>query len=172
MNNIQILIQDQAKVLKSLKLGEIESMELAVDQVTDDFMLYGLRSGLIDELANSFPDPREECEITIKQILSASIAGHYQDMYAMSQSPYALHSPVLLSELGLKVYANTESGQEFATKTLRQLRRQQARSHEVSMLVYAGRYYAVFPAKYLIWLLLGLPKEVQELLKRFNGHSP
>jgi len=90
-------------VLESLKLGEIESMELAVDQITDDFMLYALRSGLIDELASSFPDPREECEITIKQILSASIAGHYQDMYAMSQSPYALHSPVLLAELGLNV---------------------------------------------------------------------
>jgi len=64
-------------------------------------MIYGLRGRLIDELSNSFPDPRKECEITIKQILSASIAGHFQDMYAMSQSPYALHSPTLLAELGL-----------------------------------------------------------------------
>ena len=89
------------RILEDLKKGEIESIELAVDQATDDLMLFGIRIGLIDELANSFPDPREECEITIKQILSASIAGHYQDMYAMSQSPYALHSPVLLAELGL-----------------------------------------------------------------------
>ena len=59
--------------------------------------------GLIDELSNSFPDPRKECEISIKQILSASIAGHFQDMYAISQSPYALHSPTLLAELGLNV---------------------------------------------------------------------
>jgi hypothetical protein len=58
---------------------------------------------LIDELSNSFPDPRKECEISIKQILSASIAGHFQDMYAISQSPYALHSPTLLAELGLNV---------------------------------------------------------------------
>ena len=90
-------------MLKSLQHGEIESIEEAVDQITDDFMIYGLRSGLIDELASSFPDPRKECEISIKQILSASIAGHYQDMYAISQSPYALHSPALLSELGLNV---------------------------------------------------------------------
>jgi hypothetical protein len=103
MHNIQILRQNPEKVLDSLKQGKIEKMELAVDQVTDEFMLYGLRGGLIDELAGSFPDPRKECEITIKQILSASIAGHYQDMYAMSQSPYALHSPVLLGELGLNV---------------------------------------------------------------------
>lgn len=98
MNNIQILIQNQLKVLESLKAGEIDGSEEAVNQITDDFMLYGLRSGLIDELASSFPDPRKECEISIKQI-----ACHYQDMYAMSQSPYALHSPVLLAELGLNV---------------------------------------------------------------------
>lgn len=103
MNNIQILNHNQVRVLESLKLGEIESIEEAVNQVTDDFMIYGIRSGLIDELANSFPDPRKECEISIKQILSASIAGHFQDMYAMSQSPYALHSPALLAELGLNV---------------------------------------------------------------------
>lgn len=88
-------------MLESLNLGVVESIELAVDQITDEFMIYGIRGGLIDELSESFPDPREECEITVKQILSASIAGHFQDMYALSQSPYALHSPVLLAELGL-----------------------------------------------------------------------
>lgn len=103
MNDIQILRQNPSKVLESLKSGEVEKMELSVEQITDEFMIYGLRGGLIDELSNSFPDPREECEITIKQILSASIAGHFQDMYALSQSPYALHSPVLLAELGLNV---------------------------------------------------------------------
>ena len=72
---------------------------------------------------------------------------------------------VLLAYNLRKVYANTESGQEFASKTLRQLRRRQARNHEVSMLVYAGEYYGIFDAKYLIWLLLGFPKEIQELVK-------
>ena len=90
-------------MLESLRLGEVERIEQAVDQITDEFMIYGLRGGLIDELSSSFPDPREEEEITVKQILSASIAGHFQDMYAISQSPYALHSPVLLAELGLNV---------------------------------------------------------------------
>jgi hypothetical protein len=66
-------------------------------------MIYGLRSGLIDELSNTFPDPRKEEEISTKLILSASIAGHFADMYALSQSPYALHSPTLLAELGLNV---------------------------------------------------------------------
>jgi hypothetical protein len=57
-------------------------------------MVYGLGGGLIDALSKSFPDPRKECEITVKQILSASVSGQFQDMYALSQSPYALHSPI------------------------------------------------------------------------------
>jgi hypothetical protein len=108
MHDIQILKQNPKQVLDALKLGKIERMELAVEQITDEFMIYGLRSGLIDELSKSFPDPRKECEITTKQILSASIAGHFQDMYAISQSPYALHSPTLLAELGLNVQVLSE----------------------------------------------------------------
>jgi len=108
MNEIQILERDPRKVLDSLKQGAVESIELAVDQITDEFMIYGLRGGLIDELSSSFPDPRREEEITTKQILTASIAGHFQDMYALRQSPYALHSPVLLAELGLNVKVLTE----------------------------------------------------------------
>ncbi len=103
MRNIEILIQQPRKVLEKLKLGEVDSIEYGVEQITDEFMIYGLRGGLIDELSKSFPDPRKECEITAKQILCASIAGHFQDMYAISRSPYALHSPILLAELGLNV---------------------------------------------------------------------
>ena len=103
MRDIKILNQHPRKVLDKLKLGQVDSIEYGVEQITDEFMIYGLRGGLIDELSKSFPDPRKECEITIKQILSASIAGHFQDMYAMNRSPYALHSPILLAELGLNV---------------------------------------------------------------------
>jgi hypothetical protein len=101
MHDIQILRQHPRNVLESLERGEIERMELAVEQITDEFMVYGLRGGLMDALSKSFPDPRKECEITVKHILSASMSGHFQDMYAISQSPYALHSPTLLAELGL-----------------------------------------------------------------------
>ena len=97
MNEIQILKRNPRKVLESLKLGVVESIELAADQITDDFMIYGLRGGLIDELSSSFPDPRREEEITTKQILSASIAGHFQDMYAISLSSRKWGSVTLCS---------------------------------------------------------------------------
>ena len=101
--HIEILNQRPRKVLDKLKLGQVDSIEYGVEQITDEFMIYGLRGGLIDELSKSFPDPRKECEITAKQILCASVSGHFQDMYSISQSPYALHSSILLAELGLNV---------------------------------------------------------------------
>jgi hypothetical protein len=65
----------------------------------------------------------------------------------------------------MKLYSNTNAGIAFAEKTLRKLRREQSRRHEVSMLVYVEDSYAVFSIEYLIWLLLGLPKEIQNVLK-------
>jgi len=103
MRELQIIYQNQEKIIKKLNTGDVDAIELSVEQITDEFMIYGLRSGLIDELSKTFPDPRKEEEISTKLILSASIAGHFQDMYALSQSPYALHSPTLLAELGLNV---------------------------------------------------------------------
>jgi hypothetical protein len=41
MNDIQIIKQNPKKVLDALKLGEIEAIELAVEQITDEFMIYG-----------------------------------------------------------------------------------------------------------------------------------
>ena len=61
MHDIQILQQHPKKVLESLNRGKIERMELAVEQITDEFMIYGLCGGLIDALSKSFPDPRKEC---------------------------------------------------------------------------------------------------------------
>ena len=72
---------------------------------------------------------------------------------------------VLLSYNLCEIYSNTGAGQKFADKTLRQLRRQQARNHDVSMVVYVGTYFAVFDVMYLMGLVLGMPKEVQKLLE-------
>ena len=83
---------------------------------------------------------------------------------SMVQIVYHIIS-VLLSYNLMKIYSNTQAGQSFAQKTLRQMRREQLRNHEVAMVVYTCDSYAVFSANYLIWLLLGLPKEVQKRLK-------
>ena len=72
MKELQIIYQNQEEIIKKLNIGDVDAIELAVEQITDEFMIYGLRSGLIDELSKTFPDPRKE-EISTKLILSASI---------------------------------------------------------------------------------------------------
>ena len=74
---------------------------------------------------------------------------------------------VLLSYSLCEIYSNTQAGRKFADKTLRQLRRQQARNHDASMVVYAGDCFAIFHIKYLIWLLLDVPKNIQKRLKPY-----
>src|SRR5947209_9315507 len=92
------------EVLEALRHGEITALETAVEQLADLFLLYALESGLLDRLAQTFPDPRQQQpEIPMRLLLGAGIVGHFAGLYALSQSPYALHSPRLLSELGVQV---------------------------------------------------------------------
>jgi hypothetical protein len=53
MRELQIIYQNQEKIIKKLNPGDVDAIELAVEQIPDEFMLYGLRSGLIDELSDS-----------------------------------------------------------------------------------------------------------------------
>lgn len=76
---------------------------------------------------------------------------------------------VLLSYNLCEIYSNTQTGAAFAQKTLRQLKREQTRNHDVSMIVYGGDTYAVFDARFLIGLLIRLP---QDVLHDFRGHFP
>ena len=41
MRELQIIYQDQEKITKKLNTGDVDAIELAVDQITDEFMLYG-----------------------------------------------------------------------------------------------------------------------------------
>jgi hypothetical protein len=76
---------------------------------------------------------------------------------------------VLLAYNLCEIYSNTESGEKFAEKTLRQLRRQQARCHEVSILVCVGNSYAVLNARFFIGFILQLPQDAQS---RLRSHFP
>src|SRR6266496_3037329 len=97
------LRENPEAVLSALRQGWVEAMDAAGDQVTDLHVLYALRSGLLAECADAFPDPRVEPEIPIAVLLTASVAGAFQGEYALRESGCALHSPALLAELGLNV---------------------------------------------------------------------
>src|SRR5438309_11968173 len=101
LSPLLLLEENPEAVLTALREGWVDHLGLAGDQVTDEHVAYALRSGLLAECAAAFPDPRCEPEIPIHVLLTASVAGAFQGEYALSQAGCALHSPVLLAELGL-----------------------------------------------------------------------
>jgi hypothetical protein len=104
MSVLSYLPHQPQQVLDALRQGNISTIEVATEQVPDFFLLYAIESGLLEALAKSFPDPRvQQPEISLYLLLAAGIAGHLAGLYALSQLPYALHSPKLLAALGVQV---------------------------------------------------------------------
>jgi hypothetical protein len=107
MNTLTFLSHRPGEVLEALRQGNIVALDTAIEQLPDLFLIYAIESGLLGNLADSFPDPRyQQPEIPIQTLLAAGIAGHFTGLYALSQSPYALHSPRLLTALGVQVVVN------------------------------------------------------------------
>src|SRR5689334_10364638 len=103
MNTLTYLPDRPDEVLQALRQGDIVGLETASEQLPDFFLLYAQESGLLNQLAHTFPDPRQQPEIPLHLLLAAGMAGHFAGLYALSASPYALHSPRLLSALGVQV---------------------------------------------------------------------
>jgi hypothetical protein len=128
---LRLLTENPAAVLERLRQGEIEYLGEAGDRFTDLHLLYALQSGLLDECAAAFPDPRFAPEIPIRVMLAAAVAGALSGEYALCQAAPALHSPAVLSELGYNVQwltpgaglsrRGTEEEALFHSDTLRKL---------------------------------------------------
>src|SRR5258708_20295094 len=99
MTTLHYLSHRPDEVLDALRKGEIVALETATEELTDFFVLYALESGLLDRLADTFPDPRQQQpEIPMRLLLAAGMAGHFAGLYPLSQAPYPLHSPRLLAD--------------------------------------------------------------------------
>jgi hypothetical protein len=128
---LRLFSENPVAVLERLRQGYVDYMGWAADQVTDEHLLYALKSGLLDECAAAFPDPRLAPEIPIRVLLAACLAGAFQGEYALSQAGPALTSPAVLAELGLNVQwvapgaglsrRGTEADGVFHSDTLRKL---------------------------------------------------
>src|SRR6266851_6791061 len=100
---LQWYTENPVAVLKRLREGDIDYLGEAADRMTDLHMLAAIRSGLLDEWARAFPDPRFEPQIPIRVMLAAAVAGAFAGEYALSGAGPALHSPAVLAELGYNV---------------------------------------------------------------------
>jgi hypothetical protein len=95
--------ENPVAVLERLRAGEIDYLGAADDRMTDLHLLAAIKSGLLDEWASAFPDPRGAAQIPVRVLLAAAVAGAFAGEYALCATGPALHSPAVLAELGVNV---------------------------------------------------------------------
>jgi hypothetical protein len=62
MDSLRLWARDGEAVRQAIELGEIAHMETASEELTDEFLLFAIESGLLQTWAEAFPDPRREPE--------------------------------------------------------------------------------------------------------------
>jgi len=131
---LQLYSENPVAVLQRLREGYMDYLGAADDRMTDLHLLAALKSGLLDEWAGAFPDPRFDPQIPIRVLLAAAIAGAFAGEYALCVAGPALHSPAVLAELGYNVAwlmpgqglsrRGTQEKALFQSDTLRKLLKQ------------------------------------------------
>src|SRR5690348_16889082 len=131
---LQWYSENPVEVLKRLREGDLDYLGAATDRLTDLHLLAAIKSGLLDEWAGAFPDPRADPQIPVRVLLAAAVAGAFAGEYALCQAGPALHSPAVLAELGYNVAwltpgqglsrRGTQEKALFQSDTLRKLLKQ------------------------------------------------
>ena len=103
MDSIKFWARDGEAVRQAIELGEIAHMETASEELTDEFLLFAIESGLLQTWAQTFPDPRGEPEIGMEVLLPAHLAARFAGLYSMRKAGYVLRSARVLGALGYSV---------------------------------------------------------------------
>src|SRR5947208_14312086 len=103
MDSIKLWARNGTAVRQAIELGEIAHLETASEELTDEFLLFAIASGLLKRWAGSFPEPRCEPEIALEVILPAHIAARFAGLYSMRKAGYVLRSARVLGALGYSV---------------------------------------------------------------------
>src|SRR5712671_1198584 len=103
MESLKLWARNGEAVRQAIELGEMAHIETASEELTDEFLVFAIESGLLKSWAGSFPDPRCEPEIAMEVILPAHIAARFAGLYAMRKAGYVLRSARGLGALGYSV---------------------------------------------------------------------
>jgi hypothetical protein len=103
MESIKLWARNGEAVRQAIELGELVHMETASEELTDEFLLFAIESGLLKTWAETFPDPRAEPEIGMEVILPAHLAGRFAGLYSLRKTGYVLRSARVLGALGYSV---------------------------------------------------------------------
>jgi Transposase DDE domain len=100
MDTIKLWARNGDAVRQAIELGELVHLETASEELTDEFLLFALQSGLLSKWAATFPDPRCEPEISMEVLLASHVAARFAGLYSMRKSGYVLRSALVLGALG------------------------------------------------------------------------
>ena len=66
METIKLWARHGDAVRQAIELGELVHLDTAREELTDEFLLFAIQSGLLSKWAEAFPDPRQEPEINME----------------------------------------------------------------------------------------------------------
>jgi hypothetical protein len=103
MDTFKLWARNGEAVRQAIELGEIVHLDTASEELTDEFLLFAIQSGLLSKWAGTFPDPRCAPEISMEVILASHLAARFAGLYSMRKSGYVLRSASVLGALGYSV---------------------------------------------------------------------
>src|SRR6266480_2351345 len=103
MDSLKLWARNGEAVRQAIELGELVHLETASEELTDEFLLFAIQSGLLAKWAEAFPDPRHEPEIDMEVILASHLAARFAGLYSMRKAGYVLRSARVLGALGYSV---------------------------------------------------------------------
>ncbi|MCI0350513.1 MAG: transposase [Acidobacteriales bacterium] len=100
MESIRLVARNGEAVRQALERGEVLHLDTASEEITDEFLLFAIKSGLLQQWAEGFPDPRNWSEIGCEVILAAEVAARFAGIYSQRKTGYVLRSARVLGALG------------------------------------------------------------------------
>lgn len=96
METIKLWARHGETVRQALEVGELVHLDTASEELTDEFLLFAIQSGLLSKWAEAFPDPRQEPESRMEVIWASPLAARFAGLYSMRKAGYVLRSAALL----------------------------------------------------------------------------
>jgi hypothetical protein len=103
MDPLKLWARNGDAVRQAIEVGELVHLDTASEELTDEFLLFAIQSGLLSKWATAFPDPRCEPEISMEVILASHVAARFAGLYSMRKSGYVLRSAAVLGALGYSI---------------------------------------------------------------------
>jgi hypothetical protein len=103
MDTIKLWARNGDAVRQAIELGELVHLDTASEELTDEFLLFAIQSGLLAKWADAFPDPRSAPEISMEGILASHLAARFAGLYSMRKAGYVLRSASVLGALGYSI---------------------------------------------------------------------